>query len=268
MPLGRQIQDLEGSWEDSVRLDELSEEWQSRHDVALIDGSDSDDSSEGSLPALLDGSDVDGPEEQGLEDYGLGLDAAGQISYPGDTVVYGRIPLGLALSPQKLLRQREDYVTHLSREEFGLTRVVHPQIAFVVYRGLFGYSWLVPHCLALSVVDRLGCPRCAAYKWGPEHVSVYSLTGVSVFVTFRDNTGISERRLRTREHCYGWRIVGLWPSNSLRHLFGRDGHMIILFLDLNGLIFYNLEAAGVPPSKCRIGPSLSGSRRQGRGARG
>jgi hypothetical protein len=98
MPLGRHVRDLEGSWEDSVRIDKLSEKWRSRQDVARIDGSDSDDSSEGSLPALLDGSDADRPEDQSLEDLDLGLDTAGLISSPEDTVVYGRIPFGLALS--------------------------------------------------------------------------------------------------------------------------------------------------------------------------
>jgi hypothetical protein len=34
MPLDRHVQGLKESWEDSVRLDELSEEWQSRKDVA------------------------------------------------------------------------------------------------------------------------------------------------------------------------------------------------------------------------------------------
>jgi hypothetical protein len=126
MPLGRHVRDLEGSWEDSVRIDELSEEWRSRQDVARIDGSD--DLSEGSLPALLDDSDADGPEEQTLEDLGLGLDAAGLISYPEDTVFYGPIPFGLALSPQELLRRREEYEAHLNREEFGLTRIVHPRL--------------------------------------------------------------------------------------------------------------------------------------------
>jgi hypothetical protein len=58
---------LEGFWKDSVRIDELSEDWRSRQGVARIDGRDSDDSSEGSLPALLDGSDADGPEEQSLD---------------------------------------------------------------------------------------------------------------------------------------------------------------------------------------------------------
>jgi hypothetical protein len=94
MPQGRHVRDLEGSWKDSVRIDELSEEWRSRPDVARIDGSDSDDSFEGSLPALLDSLDADGPEEQSLEDLGLGLDAVGLFSYPEDTVVYGRIPFG------------------------------------------------------------------------------------------------------------------------------------------------------------------------------
>lgn len=267
MPLGRHVRDLEGSWEDSVRIDELSEEWRSRQDVARIDGSDSDDSSDGSLPALLDGSDDEGPEEQSLEDLGLGLDAAGLISYPDDTVVYSRIPFGLALSPQELLRRREEYGTHLNREEFGLTRVVHPQIASVVYRGLSGHSWLVPHCLALSILDSLDCPRCTAAWWGPEHVTVYSLTGVSVLVTFRDNAGIPERRLRTREHSYGWRVIGLWAANRSSHLFGRDGHTIILFLDLNGLTFYR-GSCRCPPFQMPDLASISGSRFQGRGARG
>jgi hypothetical protein len=131
------------------------------------------------------------------------------ISDPEDTVVYGRIPFGLALSSQELFRRREEYEAHLNREEFGLTRVVHPQIASIVYRGLLGHSWLVLHCLALSVLNSLDCPRCAAVWWGPEHVTVYSLTGVSVLVTFRDSAGIPERWLRTREHNYGWRVIGL-----------------------------------------------------------
>jgi hypothetical protein len=86
MPLDRRVRGLEGSWEDSVRIDELSEEWRSRRDVAWIDGSDSDDS----LPLLIDGSDLD---EQDLDDRQLGLDAAGLIHYPEDTAVYGGILL-------------------------------------------------------------------------------------------------------------------------------------------------------------------------------
>jgi hypothetical protein len=64
MPLDRCVRGLEESWENSDGLDELSEEWRRRRDVAWIDGSDSDDS-EGSLPPLLDGSDLD---EQDLGD--------------------------------------------------------------------------------------------------------------------------------------------------------------------------------------------------------
>jgi hypothetical protein len=85
MPLDRRVRGLEVSWEDSVVVDELYEEWRSRRDVAWIDGNDSDDS-EGSLPPLTDGSDLD---EQDLGDRQLGLDAAGLIYYPEDTVVYG-----------------------------------------------------------------------------------------------------------------------------------------------------------------------------------
>jgi hypothetical protein len=73
MPSDRRVRGLEVSWEDSVVVDELSEEWRSRRDVAWIHGSDSDDSG-GSVPPLIDGSDLD---EQDLGDRQLGLDAAG-----------------------------------------------------------------------------------------------------------------------------------------------------------------------------------------------
>jgi hypothetical protein len=136
MPFDRRVQGLEVSWEDSVLVDELSEEWRSRRDVAWIDGSDSDDS-EGSLPPLIDGSDLD---EQDLGDCQLGLDAAGLIHYPEDTVVYGGIPFGTVVSPLELLRQREEYEAHLNREGLGLCWVVHPQVAYVIYRGSLDYS--------------------------------------------------------------------------------------------------------------------------------
>jgi hypothetical protein len=130
MPLDRRVRGLEESWEDSVGLDELSEEWRSRRDVAWIDGSDSDDS-EGSLPSLLDGSDID---EKDLRDRQLGLDAAGLIHYLDDTVVYGGIPFGSVLSPLEILRRREEYEVLRNWEALGLCWVVHPQVASVIYR--------------------------------------------------------------------------------------------------------------------------------------
>jgi hypothetical protein len=136
-PFDRRVRGLEGSWEDSVRIDELSEEWRSPRDVAWIDGSDFDNS----LPLLIDGSDFD---EQDLDDYQIGLDATGLIHYLEDTVVYGGIPFGVALSPSELLRQREEFETHLNREFFGLCRVVHPQIASVIYRGSFVFLACAP----------------------------------------------------------------------------------------------------------------------------
>jgi hypothetical protein len=237
MPLYERVRGLEGSWEDLVRVDELSEEWRSRWDVALIDSSDSDDSDDGSLPELLDGSDRD-ERDQDFDARQLGLDASGLIHYPEDTVVYGGIPFGSVLSLQELLRQREEYETRLNREDFGLHWVVHPQLASVIYRGLFGHSWLVPHCLALSVLDVSACPRCGSCWWGPEGVAVYSLTGVSVFVTDRGSAGVTNRQLRTREQCYKWRSVCILAGNSVRHLFDRGTHIIVLVLDLNGLTFY------------------------------
>jgi hypothetical protein len=237
MPLYERVRGLEGSWEDLVRVDELSELWRSRGDVALIDSSDSDDSDDGSLPELLDGSDRD-ERDQDFDDRQLGLDASELIHYPEDTVGYGGIPFGSVLSPQELLRQREEYETRLNWEDFGLCWVVHPHIASVIYRGLFGHYWLVPHCLALSVFDVLACPRCGSRWWGPEGVAVYRLTGVSVFVTNRDSAGVPNRQLRTRERCYEWRSVCIFAGSSVRHLFGRGTHMIVLVLDLNGLAFY------------------------------
>jgi hypothetical protein len=237
MPLYERVQGLEFSWEDLVCVDELSELWRSRWDVALIDGSDSDDLDDGSLPALLDGSDCD-ELDQDFKDLQIGLDASGLIHYPEDTVVYGGIPFGSVLSPQELLRRREEYETHLNREGFGLSRMVHPQIVSIVYRGLSGHSWLVPQCLALSVLDKLDCPTCAACWWGPEHVTVYSLTSVSVIVINGDSAGVTERRLKAPEQCYEWRSMCIFAANSLRHLFGRGIHMIVLVLDLNGLTFY------------------------------
>jgi hypothetical protein len=110
----------------------------------------------------------------------------------------------------------------------------------VIYRGLFGHSWLVPHCLALSILGELACPRCGSCWWGPEGVTVYSLTGVSVLVTSRDSAGVADRQLRIREQCYyyEWRSVCIFAASSVRHLFGRGTHMIVLVLDLNGLTFY------------------------------
>jgi hypothetical protein len=113
MPLDRHVRGLEGSREDSVWVDELSDEWRSRRDVAWTDGSDSDDS----LPLLIDGLDLD---EQDLDDHQIGLNAARWIHYPEDTVAYGGIPFEVALSPSELLRQQEEYETHLNQEAFGL----------------------------------------------------------------------------------------------------------------------------------------------------
>jgi hypothetical protein len=156
MPLDRPVQGLKESWEDSVGLDELSEDWRSCRDVAWIDDTDSDDS-EGSLPPLLDGSDLD---EHNLGDRQLELDVAGLIHYLDDTVVYGGISFGSVLSPLELLRRREEYEVLRNREALGLCCVVHPQVASANYRGSLDYSWLVPHCLALSILEVLACPTC------------------------------------------------------------------------------------------------------------
>jgi hypothetical protein len=175
------------------------------------------------LPPLIDGSDLD---EQDLGDRQLGLDAAGLIHYPEDTVVYRGIPFGSVLSPLELSRQREEYETHLNREAVGLCQVIHPRVASVIYKGLFGHSWLVPHCLALSILEDLACPSCGWCWWGPEGVTVYSLTGVSVVLTNRDSAGLTDRRLRTRSQSYGWRSIGFFAANRLQHLFGKTSRYV------------------------------------------
>jgi hypothetical protein len=78
------------------------------------------------LPPLLDGSDFD---EQDLGDRQLGLDAAGLIHYPDDTIVYGGIPFGSVLSPLELLRRREKYEVLRNRKALGLCWIVHPRVA-------------------------------------------------------------------------------------------------------------------------------------------
>jgi hypothetical protein len=203
-------------------------------DVAWIDGSDSNDS-EGSLPPLLDGSD---PDEQDLGDRQLGSDAAGLIHYLDDTVVYGGIPFGSILSPLELLKRREEYEVLPNREALGLCWVVHPQVASVIYGGSLDYSWLVPHCLALSILEVLACPTCGLCWWGPEGVTVFSSTSLSVCVTNGDSAGVTNQRLRTRAQSYGWRSIGFFAPSSLQHLFGRGHHTTYLILDLNGLTFY------------------------------
>jgi hypothetical protein len=234
MPLDGRVRGLEESWEDSVGLDELSEEWRSHRDVAWIDGSDSDDS-EGSLPPLLDGSD---PDEQNLGDRQLGLDAAGLFHYLDDTVVYGGIPSGSVLSPLELLRRREEYEVLRNREALGICWVVHPQVASVIYRGSLEYSWFVPQCLALSILEVLACSTCELCWWGPEGVTIYSSTDLSVRVTNGDSAGVTDQRLRTRAQSYGWCSIGFFALSSLQHLFGRGHHTTFLILDLNGLTFY------------------------------
>jgi hypothetical protein len=204
MPLYERVRGLEGAWEDLVRVDELCELWRSHWNAVPIEGTDTDDCDDGSLPELLDGSDFN-DRDQDLDDRQLGLNAAGLIRYPEDTVVYGGIPFGLVLSPLKLsLRQREEYRARLSWEALGLCQVTHPQVASVIYRGLSGHSWLVPHCLALSILDSLACPGCGSCLWGPEScVTVYSTTGVSVIVIGRDNAEVGDRQLRTQAQSYG-----------------------------------------------------------------
>jgi len=134
MPLDRHVRGLEGSWEDSVGQDELSEEWRGRQDVALIEGSDSEASDSSSIPPLIDGSDLD-DDERVLGEYYEGLNAAGQIHYPDDTVVYGRLPFGAALSPLQLVRRRESYGAFLNRGQYGLRRVVHPRPLLLFTEG-------------------------------------------------------------------------------------------------------------------------------------
>jgi hypothetical protein len=67
-------------------------------------------------------------------------------------------------------------------------------------------------------------------------VTVYSTTGVSVIG--RDNTGVTDRQLRTQTQSYGWRSIGFFAGSRWQHLFDRGHNTTYLILDLNGLTFY------------------------------
>jgi hypothetical protein len=63
MPLYERVRGMEGAWKGLVRVDKLFDLWRSHWDVALIEGSDTNDCDDGSLPELLDGSDYDERDE-------------------------------------------------------------------------------------------------------------------------------------------------------------------------------------------------------------
>jgi hypothetical protein len=85
----------------------------------------------------------------------------------------------------------------------------------VIYRGLLDYFWLVPHCLALSILEDSVCPTCGLCWSGPEGITIYSSTGLSVIVTVTngDSAGVTDQRLRTRAQSYGWRSIGVFAAN-------------------------------------------------------
>jgi hypothetical protein len=60
--------------------------------------------------------------------------------------VYGGFPFGVAVSPQELLRHREEYATHLNREAFGLCWIVHLQIVFCDLQRI---DWTLLACVSL-----------------------------------------------------------------------------------------------------------------------
>jgi hypothetical protein len=121
---------------------------------------------------------------------------------------------------------------------FGIMLGCAPTGRFCDLQRSLDYSWLVPHCLALSILEDLVCPTCGLCWWGPEGITVDSSTGLSVIVTNGDGTGVTDRRLRTRAQSYGWRSIGFFAANRLQHLFGRGHHTTYLIMDLNGLTFY------------------------------
>jgi hypothetical protein len=108
----------------------------------------------------------------------------------------------------------------------------------MIYRGSLDYLWLVPHCLALSILEVLACPTCGLCWWGPEGVTVYSSTGLFVCVANGDSAEVTDQRLRTRAQSYWCRSIGFFARSNLQHLFGSGHHTTYLILDLNGLNFY------------------------------
>jgi hypothetical protein len=228
------VQGLEVPWEDSLAFDELSEAWRDHRLVAEIEDSDSDDSNYASMPLLIDDGVVVDDDGQRSVDHALLFDSdhfEGLVAQEG-------FAFGSALSPQQALWVWEEHCANLTQEEFGLSWVVHPQIASVIYRVGTRHSWLVPQGLPLGILGDLEYSRCGQCFRGPERVSVYSLSGVSIFTTGRDGAGVTDRRIRIRERCYEWRSVCIFAASSLRYLFGRGGSLIVLVLDLNGPTFY------------------------------
>jgi hypothetical protein len=69
----------------------------------------------------------------------------------------------------------------------------------VNYGGSLDYSWLVPHCLALSILEVSACPTCGFCWWEPEGVRVYSSTGLSVHVTNGDSAASKDSFSKSRD---------------------------------------------------------------------
>jgi hypothetical protein len=158
MPPDGHVRGLEVPWEDLLAFDELSEAWRDRRLVAVIDGSDSDDSEDDSMPLLIDdpGVVVDDYGQRSSVDRALHFGATEEIYHFEGLVAQEGFAFGSALSPQQALWAREHHAKP-TREDFGLSWVVQPQITSVIYRGQTGHSWLVPQCLPLGILEYLEC---------------------------------------------------------------------------------------------------------------
>jgi hypothetical protein len=160
MPLYERVRGLEGSWEDLVRVDELSELWRSHWDVALIEGSNTDDFDEGSLPELLDGSEFD-ERDQNFEDRQTGLDASGLIYYPEDTCSVWWDSFRVSFKSARAAETTREVRDTSEQGRLGFVEGGTPPDRFrCLERIVWLLRWLVPQCLALSILEDLACPRC------------------------------------------------------------------------------------------------------------
>jgi hypothetical protein len=119
------------------------------------------------MPLLIDDEDLVVDDGQLSINRSLRLDAAEETDHFEKLLAQEGFAFGSALSPQQVLWAWEEHCANLAQEDLGLSWVVHPQIASVIYRGRTGYSWLVPQCLPLGILKDLECPECRACFWGP-----------------------------------------------------------------------------------------------------
>jgi hypothetical protein len=126
------VRGLKVPWEDSSAFDELSEAWRDCRLLAVIDGSSLDDSDDDSMPLLINDGVIVDDDGQRSVDRALRFQVTKEIDHFEGLVAQEGFAFGSPLSPQQALWAWEEHHANLTRENFGLSWVVHPQIASVI----------------------------------------------------------------------------------------------------------------------------------------